>query len=80
VTAWIKSASRRFDVRSNSEVEGSSALGVGSRPEMATVGLDNLATDGESHTRAMGFRSEEWVKDLVHLVARQFDTSVAHRD
>jgi hypothetical protein len=29
-------------------VEGSAALGVGSRPEVATVGLDNRATDRES--------------------------------
>ena len=61
-------------------MEAGPALGVGSRPEMATVGLDNRATDRESHTRALGFRGEECVKDLVRLIARQSDASVADRD
>jgi len=73
-------ASRRSEVRRKTEVEGGPALGVGSRPEVATVGLDNRAADRESYSRALGFRGEECVKDLTHLVARQPDASVADRD
>ena len=58
------------------EVKRRAPCGVGRRPQMATVRLDDGTADRQTHAGALRFGRKEGIEDLVGLFGRQSHASV----
>src|SRR5882724_538209 len=62
------------------EVKTCAPLRVGGGPQTTSMRLDNRAADWESHAGTVSLRGEERAEDLLGLLQRQSDASIADRD
>ena len=68
----------RGRARSRESERSTRAIVVGG-PQLATMTLDDGATDREANTHAVGFSREEYIEQFAERIWLDADTRVAHR-
>ena len=62
------------------ELKGRTPPAIGADPQTTAMGLDDPATDGQSHTRSLRFRGEERRENVFKVLAGKSNPGVTHRN